>query len=112
MPARGPGQPEEVRPLAHPDDDADSGRESHDHGIRNEAQDSAESGDAQEDEDHSRHGRGQQQAIDAELCGDPRQDDDEGAGGARDLDTAASEQRYDQAGNDSGIDARRGFDTA
>ena len=58
-------QAEEILPLAHPDDDRDAGRESHDHRTGNETDHAAEPRDAQHQQDHAGH---QGRCLQATRC--------------------------------------------
>src|SRR3990167_10203708 len=104
------GQTEEVFPLADPDDHPDPGGEADDHRRRNEFDDRAEPGDAEQQQHDAGHHGGDLQAIDAVLGGDARQNHDERPSRPGDLQAAAAEQGYQHAGNDRRVDASLGLD--
>lgn len=96
---------EEVFQLADEDDQADAGREAHDHGIGNVLQDGAEASEAHADEhqagEKGRHG----QPADAVLCGNGREHRDKGAGGPGNLHARATEYRGGQSGGNRRVQA-------
>ena len=102
-------QPEEVLPLAGPDDHRDAGGETDDHRVGNELDDRTQPRRAEQREDHAGEHRRDLQAGHAVLGGDARENDDERAGGSGDLNAAAAEDRYQQSRDDRGVDALLGF---
>ena len=65
-----------------------------------------EPGDAEDDEENARHHRAHEQAVDAVLRDDPRDHDDESAGGPADLAARAAERRDQESGDDRAVDPR------
>ena len=94
-PAPSPGSviPNEIPELAGEDDDGDAGGEADRHRIGNELDVGAEPQEARGDQEHARHQRRQDHAVDAVTLDGRRHQHDEGAGGPADLEPAAAEQR-------------------
>ena len=95
-------QAESVLHLARRDDDRNPRGESRDEWMWNEANRRAETGEAEADEQHTGHERGDGETADAVLLHDAVDDHDEGAGRAADLYSRASEPLAIAKAMDSG----------
>ena len=97
-------EPHEVRYLPDEDQDGDAEGEADDHGIRDEFNYGAQPQHAEDDQYDPGHYGGDEQAVVAEALDNAVDDDDEGAGGAADLDAAAAESGDYEAGDDGGVE--------
>ena len=103
-------QAEKGLPLADPDDDADSRRETENHRQRDVTDHPAQPRQAKRAQHQARHQGGQLQAGYPMFRHDAGQNDDEGAGRTRDLDPAAATQGHHDTGHDGGIQPLFGLD--
>ena len=98
-------QPEQVPDLRARDQDADAVGEADDDRPRDVLDRRAESGDAEQDQDHAGHQRAHEQPVEAVGRDDAGHDDDERAGRSADLDARAAERGDREAGDDRAVDA-------
>ncbi|MNS93428.1 hypothetical protein D3C72_1276040 [compost metagenome] len=96
-------QTEEIAPLADKDDHADASREADDHRRGNEPDHAAQPRQPHRQQDQPSHQGGDLQAVDAMARGHGGQHHDKRAGGPRDLQPAAAEQRHRQPGDDGRV---------
>ena len=98
-------QPEQVLDLRAGDQHADAvGEADHDR-TRNVLHRRAQTGDAEQDQDHAGEQRAREQAIEAVGGDDARHHHDEGAGWTADLDARSAEGGNREPGDDGAIDA-------
>ena len=96
---------EEILPLADPDDDGDTGRETDDHRVRDEADHATELREAHRQQDEPGHQRRDLKPCDAILGRYAGKYGDERAGRSGNLHARAAEERGREPGDDGGIDA-------
>ena len=97
--------PEEVLELRAGDDERDAVGEADDDRARDEPDGGAGAGEPHDDEHDAGHHRAHEQAVDAVLGDDARDDHDERAGRSADLHVRAAERRDEEAGDDRAVDA-------
>ena len=97
---------EEILDLRAGDDHRDAVRESHNHRARNVFHRGAEPGDAQNDEQHARHQRAHEQAVQAVPRHDAVDDHDERARGAADLRRRSAQRGNQEPRHDGAIQSR------
>ncbi len=103
------GKPEEVPPLAHEDDDRDARREPENDGLRDEADDAAELGQAEKQQHRPGQQRHDLEPGQAMSGGDAEEQHGEGAGRAGDLDAGSTEERDQQSGDERRVESLLGL---
>ena len=92
---------EKVVHLGRKNGERNTRRETYDNRIWNKLDDITQFEYTHEDEQYTRHDRGDEQAREAMLLDDTIDNDDEGAGRTTNLHLATTKSRDDEAGNDS-----------
>lgn len=95
----------EIAQLARKDDHGDTGGEADRDRIGNELDVGANAQEARGDQDHARHHGGENDAVDAVPLRRHRDQHDESARRAADLEAAAPEQRHDEAAGDRRVES-------
>src|SRR4029453_4145330 len=95
-------QVEKILDLCGENNGGDPRGEAGGHWIGNEFNDVPETGQTEKDNNDAGHDRGGGQSAITIFTGDVVDNDDEGAGGSADLDTAAAESGNQKSGNDRG----------
>jgi hypothetical protein len=102
---RSHAQAQKVLDLGGEDDDRDSACESGHDGIGDEFDRASETGETHRDQEHSGHQSADGEPVHAVLLDDSVDDHDESAGGAADLNAAASQERDEESGHERGDEA-------
>src|SRR3954471_8593893 len=97
------GQAEEVAPLSHENEHADTGRKPHNHRRGYEADDSPHSGNTHQHEEDTRHESRSLESRNTVFRSNTRENGDKRTRGPRNLNPAATEDRHAGAADDRGI---------